>query len=415
MLIVSGAAAAVAAELQASMPALRVFMAGACAAAAQSFEAARDAQPASPIADESAGTDMLYSSGTTGKPKGVKLPLSGGPIETPVPLDGYAVDTFAFEVGCVYLSTAPLYHATPLRFGMTVHRLGGTVVIMEKFDAEQALALIERRGIDCATFVPTHFVRMLKLPESVRSKYDVSSLRSAVHGAAPCPVPVKKQMIEWWGPVLHEYYSGTEGIGMCCIDSQDWLRHPGSVGRAVFGQLHVCDEAGNEVPPRTEGQVYFSGGWQFQYNKDPVKTAQGYNARGWSTIGDIGWADEEGYLYLTDRKSFMIISGGVNIYPQEIENLLVTHPKVADVAVFGAPDDDMGEKVVAVVQPAPGVEGGDALAVELDRFARASLAAYKVPRVFDFVGELPRTQTGKLVKAQLRQAFLERKAASCST
>jgi long-chain acyl-CoA synthetase len=415
MLIASAGVAAVAAELQGRMPALRVFVAGARGETAQSFESARDAQPAAPIADESAGTDMLYSSGTTGKPKGVKLPLSGGPIETPVPLDGYAVDTFKFEAGCKYLSTAPLYHATPLRFGMTVHRLGGTVVIMEKFDAEQALALIERHGIDCATFVPTHFVRMLKLPQSVRSKYDVSSLRSAVHGAAPCPVPVKKQMIEWWGPVLYEYYSGTEGIGMCCIDSEDWLRHPGSVGRAVFGQLHVCDEAGNEVPPRTEGQVYFSGGWQFQYNKDPAKTAQGYNARGWSTIGDIGWADEEGYLYLTDRKSFMIISGGVNIYPQEVENLLVTHAKVADVAVFGAPDEDMGEKVVAVVQPAPGIEGGDALAAELDRFARASLAAYKVPRVFDFVGDLPRTQTGKLVKAQLRQAFLEREAAKCST
>jgi long-chain acyl-CoA synthetase len=344
----------------------------------------------------------------------VKLPLSGGPIETPVPLDGYAVDTFRFRTRCMYLSTAPLYHATPLRFGMTVHRLGGTVVIMEKFDAQDALALIERHEIDCATFVPTHFVRLLKLPDAVRARYDVASLRSAVHGAAPCPVPVKKAMIDWWGPVLHEYYSGTEGIGMCCIDSEDWLRHPGSVGKAVFGQLHVCDEDGNELPPRTEGQVYFSGGWQFQYNKDPAKTAQGYNRHGWSTIGDIGWADEEGYLYLTDRKSFMIISGGVNIYPQEIENLLVTHPKVTDVAVFGAPDEDFGERVVAVVQPEGDIEP-HALADELEQFARANLAPFKVPRVFDFVRELPRSPTGKLVKGQLRKDYLEREASRCST
>jgi long-chain acyl-CoA synthetase len=415
LLVVSAGVAPIAAELSQRLPHLRIYMVGAAHASIASFETARESHPATPIADESAGADMLYSSGTTGKPKGVKLPLSGGPIDTPVPLDGYAVSTFKFRTGCTYLSTAPLYHATPLRFGMTVHRLGGTIVVMEKFDAQEALALIEKHRIDCATFVPTHFVRLLKLPEEVRTRYDTSSLRSAVHGAAPCPVPVKKAMIDWWGPVLYEYYSGTEGIGMCCIGSQDWLKHPGSVGKAVFGQLHVCDENGDEVPPRTEGLVYFSGGWQFQYNKDPDKTAQGYNRHGWSTIGDIGWADEEGYLYLTDRKSFMIISGGVNIYPQEIENLLVTHPKVADVGVIGAPDEDMGEKVVALVQPANWADAGPALQTELEQFVRASLAPYKVPRVFDFLRELPRSPTGKLVKGELRKAYVQREAASCST
>jgi long-chain acyl-CoA synthetase len=408
LLVVSGGLGSVTGELAQRISGLQLFMVDGEHACAPSFEAARAAHPVTPIAEESAGTDMLYSSGTTGRPKGVKLPLAGGPIETPVPLDGFAVDTFKFRTGCVYLSTAPLYHATPLRFGMTVHRLGGTVIVMEKFDAQEALALIERHRVDCGTFVPTHFVRLLKLPADVRTRYDTRSLRSVVHGAAPCPVPVKRDMINWWGPILYEYYSGTEGIGMCCIDSHEWLAHPGSVGKAVFGELHVCDEDGNELPPRTEGLVYFSGGWQPQYNKDPEKTKEAYNRHGWCTIGDIGWADEEGYLYLTDRKSFMIISGGVNIYPQEIENLLVTHPQVADVGVIGAPDEDMGEKVVAVVQPADWRDAGPALRSQLEQFARASLAPHKVPRVIDFVRELPRTPTGKLVKGQLRKAYLDR-------
>jgi len=411
LLVISDGLEGIADELARRLHGLLLFMVDGTHPSFRSFEAERGTFAAAPIEDETAGTDMLYSSGTTGRPKGVKLPLSGGPIETPVPMDAFALDVFGFRMGCTYLSTAPLYHATPLRFGMTVHRLGGTIIVMEKFGAEEALALIERYRIDCATFVPTHFVRMLKLPSDVRRRYDTSSLRSAVHGAAPCPVAVKQAMIDWWGPILYEYYSGTEGIGMCCIDSNEWLSHRGSVGKAVFGQLHVCDERGDPVQPRTEGLVYFSGGWPVSYNKDPDKTAQAYNRHGWSTIGDIGWADEEGYLYLTDRKSFMIISGGVNIYPQEIENLLVTHVKVADVGVIGAPDEDMGEKVVAVVQPVDWPVDAVALRAELLAFMREQLAAHKIPRVIDFVRELPRTPTGKLVKQQLRTAYVGRSAA----
>jgi long-chain acyl-CoA synthetase len=288
---------------------------------------------------------------------------------------------------------------------MSVHKLGGTVVVMEKFDPETALSLIETHKITCGQFVPTHFVRMLKLPPETRAKYDVSSMKSAVHAAAPCPVPVKEQMIAWWGEVIFEYYAGTEGNGFCWINSANWLTHKGSVGQAVLGELRICDENGDPVPPRTEGGVYFANGPAVNYHNAPEKTAESYNQHGWTTLGDVGWADEEGYLYLTDRKSFMIISGGVNIYPQEIENLLITHPKVADAAVVGAPCDEMGEKVVAVIQPLDWTADQAALSEELMAFARANLSHVKSPRRIDFMQELPRHATGKLYKRLIRDAY----------
>jgi long-chain acyl-CoA synthetase len=392
-------------ELPALLPDLKLFMAGEARAPYQSYEAARDAQPAQPVADESAGADMLYSSGTTGRPKGVKPALTGAPIDGPHALFMMAQGLFGFKPGCTYLSPAPLYHAAPLRWCMTVHKLGGTVIVMEKFDPEAALAAIERFKCDCGQFVPTHFVRMLKLPEEVRARYDVSSMTSAVHAAAPCPIPVKEQMIAWWGPVIYEYYAGTEGNGFCFITAQDWLTHKGSVGRAVLGELRICGDDGEQLPPRAEGVVHFANGPALSYHNAPDKAAENTNRHGWTTLGDVGWADEEGFLYLTDRKSFMIISGGVNIYPQEIENLLITHPKVADAAVVGAPDEEMGEKVVAVIQPMDWAAAGDDLRNELMAFCRANLSHVKSPRVLDFMQELPRHPTGKLYKRLIRDAY----------
>ncbi|MEJ2817956.1 acyl-CoA synthetase [Caulobacter sp. CCG-8] len=405
VLIVSPALDGVADALAPLVPGVRLFRVGGGKAPYEDFEAARDAMPATPIADEAAGSDMLYSSGTTGRPKGVKPALSGTPIDAPNALQMMAMGLFGFSGDSVYLSPAPLYHAAPLRWCMTVHKLGGTVIVMEKFDPETALALIEKHKVSCGQFVPTHFVRMLKLPEQVRAKYDVSSIASAVHAAAPCPVPVKEQMIGWWGPVIFEYYAGTEGNGFCWINSENWLAHKGSVGQAVLGELRICDEDGNPVPPRTEGAVYFANGPAVNYHNAPDKTAESYNQHGWTTLGDVGWADEEGYLYLTDRKSFMIISGGVNIYPQEIENLLITHPKVADAAVVGAPHEEMGEQVVAVIQPLDASVDQAALAEELMAFARANLSHVKSPKRIDFMAELPRHPTGKLYKRLIRDAY----------
>lgn len=374
-------------------------------------EAALAAMPDTPIADERAGVDMLYSSGTTGRPKGVKIPLPAEPaIDATNVLVQLAMMAYGINQDAVYLSPAPLYHAAPLRWSMTVHKIGGTVVVMEKFDPEAALAAIEKYKVTDSQFVPTHFVRMLKLPQEVRDKYDVSTLKCAIHAAAPCPVPVKQAMIEWWGPVLYEYYAGTEGNGSTFITSQEWLKKPGSVGKALSGILHICDENGDEVPPGTEGQVFFEpteGMMPFEYHNDPVKTADAKNKHGWSSLGDVGYMDEDGYLFLTDRKSFMIISGGVNIYPQEIENLLITHPKVADAAVIGAPDPDMGERVVAVVQPMDMGEATPELADELTAYLAPQLSRVKMPRQIDFREQLPRELTGKLYKRLLRDEYKE--------
>jgi long-chain acyl-CoA synthetase len=406
--VTAKALAEVALKVAPLLEGVKLYMVGGTEPGFESLEEARDAFPTTPIADESAGGAMLYSSGTTGRPKGVKrLGAETGPtpIDTPNPLTMLGQALYGWTGDTVYLSPAPLYHAAPLGWSMAVHALGGTVVVMERFDAEDALRLIEKYKVTSAQWVPTHFVRMLKLPEEVRGRYDLSSLKAVFHAAAPCPVPVKEQMIAWWGPIINEYYAGTEGNGFCVINSEEWLAHKGSVGRGLTAQVMICNDEGDPLPARSEGLVYFAGGGQFEYHGDPKKTAESRNKHGWSTLGDVGWVDEEGYLYLTDRKSFMIISGGVNIYPQEIENLLVTHPKVADVAVVGAPHEEMGEEVVAVVQPADWAEAGPELAAELGAWIRERLSHVKAPRRIDFMQELPRHATGKLYKRLIRDAY----------
>jgi long-chain acyl-CoA synthetase len=371
----------------------------------ESLEAAMAAQPPSRIADEVAGNDMLYSSGTTGRPKGVKIPFLREPIDTISPLIEVSRKVYGMDEHTIYLSPAPLYHAAPLRFNMTVMRLGGTCVIMESFDPERFLALVQEHRVTHSQLVPTMFVRMLKLPPEVRARYDVSSLKCAVHAAAPCPVPVKQQMIEWWGPILFEYYAGTEGNGLTLVTSEEWLKRPGTVGRAMVGKLHICDDDGNELPPGEQGTIYFSDGRPFEYHNDPAKTAEATNRHGWTTLGDVGYVDEDGYLFLTDRKAFMIISGGVNIYPQEAENVLVMHPKVADVAVFGVPNEEFGEEVKAVVQPRDMRDATPEFAAELIAWCRERLAHIKCPKSVDFEAELPRAPTGKLYKRELRDRY----------
>ena len=406
VLVTSKAMAGVAAQLLDTMPNVGArFMVDGTIAGFESFEEAVAAQPATPLADEVEGADLLYSSGTTGRPKGVKLGLTRNPLGTPNALFLLATALYQMNDETVYLSPAPLYHAAPLRFNLTVQRLGGTCLIMEHFDAEEFLRLVAHHRVTHTQVVPTMFLRMLKLPPEVRRTYDVSSLRVAIHAAAPCPVPVKEQMIEWWGPSIMEYYAGTEGNGFCAINSEEWLAHRGSVGRAILGTIRILDDDGIELPAGEAGTIYFEGGSTFEYHKDPAKTAASRTRNGWSTLGDIGYVDPEGYLYLTDRKANMIISGGVNIYPQETENLLVTHPKVQDVAVFGVPNADFGEEVKAVVQPVDMAESGPALAEELIAFCRVHLSPIKCPRSIDFEAELPRHPTGKLYKRLLKDRY----------
>jgi acyl-CoA synthetase (AMP-forming)/AMP-acid ligase II len=357
-----------------------------------------------PPQDQCEGETMLYSSGTTGRPKGVKRPLPLGPPGSGFRLRG-VFEAMGFDRSTVYLSPAPLYHAAPLGFSMGVHRLGGTVVVATRFDAEQTLRMVERHAVSHAQFVPTMFVRLVRLPEPIRAHYDLSSLRAAVHAAAPCPVDLKRRMIDWWGPILWEYYAGTEGNGMTLIDSPRWLTHPGSVGTAVVGRVRIVRADGTEAEPGETGAVYFSDGPPFCYHNDRPKTEGARTEAGWSTIGDIGHLDDEGYLYLTDRASHMIISGGVNIYPQETENVLVMHPAVADVAVIGVPDPEMGEQVQAVVELADPTRAGPALAAELIDYARARLAHYKCPRGVEFIGALPRQENGKLYKRLLVERY----------
>ena len=369
------------------------------------YEAAVDGQRSTPIADEMEGDFLLYSSGTTGRPKGVKRPLTLAPLGQGPPAAVPFLRALGFTAGDVYLCPAPLYHAAPLAWSMAAQRLGGTVVVMERFDPAEALALIERHQATHAQFVPTMFVRMLKLPDAERAAHDVSSLKAVVHAAAPCPVDVKQAMIDWWGPIISEYYSATEGIGATFVTAAEWLAHKGTVGRAMLGVAHILDDAGNELPAGEIGTVWFSGGHDFAYHNDPQKTAEAKDRRGYSTVGDVGYLDEEGYLYLTDRKVFMIISGGVNIYPQEAENVLINHPKVLDVGVIGVPDPEMGEAVKAVVQPISWDDAGPELEEELIEYCRSHLAAYKCPRSVDFDRELPRLDTGKLYKKQLRARY----------
>jgi long-chain acyl-CoA synthetase len=362
--------------------------------------------PDTPIADESLGIAMLYSSGTTGRPKGIVRPLPDAPPDQPLPVYKTLDGLYGFRDGMVYLSPAPLYHSAPLGSVNLVLRRGGTAVIMEHFDPEQYLALTERYRVTHSQLVPTMFSRMLKLPDAVRGRYDLSSLEIALHAAAPCPPQVKDAMIEWWGPIIVEYYGATEGIGMTLCDTPEWLAHRGTVGRVVMGELHVLDDAMNPCPLGDPGTLWFKMVSVFEYFQDREKTAESRSADGtMATTGDIGFLDSDGFVYLTDRATFMIISGGVNVYPQECENLLITHPKVADAAVFGVPNEDLGEEVKAVIQPMPGIAPGPQLAAELIAFCRQHLASVKCPRSVDFEDELPRLPTGKLYKRELRDRY----------
>jgi acyl-CoA synthetase (AMP-forming)/AMP-acid ligase II len=359
-----------------------------------------------PLPDRLEAAPMLYSSGTTGRPKGIKPALAGVPLGRGDGLTEFVEDVYGGSNESVYLSPAPLYHGGPLRFCIEFQRLGATIVVLQKFDAEGCLAAIEKYKVTHSQFVPTMFVRMLKLDVGIRSRYDLTSLVFATHAAAPCPIAVKEQMMEWWGPIIHEYYSGTEGNGFCYASPQDWLSHKGTVGKTITGELHIVDDDGAEVPVGVEGGVYFGGGLRdFEYHNDPEKTRAGRLDNGWSTLGDIGRVDDDGFLYLTDRKANMIISGGVNIYPQETENVLTMHPKVHDVAVFGVPNKDFGEEVKAVVQPTNPTEVGESLERELIAYCREHLADLKCPRSVDFREELPRHPTGKLYKRLLKDEY----------
>ena len=361
------------------------------------------AYPSHPVTDQRAGQLLQYSAGSTGRPKGIRRPLDpdapAATLTTPV------FEALGVSADSVYLSPAPTYHTAPAMWTMAAQSVGATVVMMQRFDAEQALACIERYRVTHAQFVPTMFVKMLRLPEPARRRYDLSSLQRVVHAAAPCPPAIKRQMLDWWGPIIDEYYGSSEGAGISFIRAEEWLKHPGSVGKPMLGVPHILDENGDELPPGRIGEVYYEGGYPFEYLNDSAKTAASRTAAGWVTVGDVGYLDDDGYLYLTDRRDHMIISGGVNIYPQEVENELVSHPLVVDAAVFGVPDDVMGQSVMAVVQPTEPSRAGDALAAELIEWLRQRLAHFKCPRSIEFEEQLPRTDAGKLYKRPLIQKY----------
>ncbi|ORV63661.1 acyl-CoA synthetase [Mycobacterium europaeum] len=363
---------------------------------------------APPVRD---GSEMLYSSGTTGRPKAVRrpLPTDGNGSWAQAVLELALTHKYGMSRSSVYLSPAPLYHAAGVNYTMAVNRVGAAAILMHRFDAEAVLRLIETHRVTHAQFVPTMFVRMLKLPRAVRERYDVSSLRCVIHAAAPCPVDVKQQMMKWFGPIIHEYYGGTEGFAGTTIGPDEWLAHPGSVGRPM-SPVHVIGDDGVELPAGQSGELFFEGGPDFEYFKDAAKTASVSNDRGWRTLGDVGYVDEDGYLYLTDRSTFMIVSGGVNIYPQEVENLLIMHPKLVDAAVFGVPNEEFGEEVKAVVQPIDGVAPGPGLEAELIEYCRVHVAGYKCPRSVEFVAELPRDPNGKLYKRRIRERYWQGRA-----
>ncbi|MEM7285692.1 MAG: acyl-CoA synthetase [Actinomycetota bacterium] len=410
ILITSVAKAEVAEAMVDHTPRLeqRIVVGGALAGH-DAYEGVVAGQPHTPIDDESQGDAMLYSSGTTGRPKGIIRPLPERSLwEVPAAEQDARIAAMPYDYrpGMVYLSPAPLYHAAPFGFTIRTHQAGGAVVVMERFDPLGSLEAIERFRATHSQWVPTMFVRMLELSEEERSRHDLSTHEVAIHAAAPCPVPVKQQMMDWWGPIIHEYYAGTERIGATRIGPEEWLEHPGSVGQPVDGAVRIVDDDGNEVAAGVEGAIYVKGpDTGFSYKGDPEKTADTLLADGFGTYGDIGYVDEDGWLYLTDRKSHMIISGGVNIYPREAEDVLITHPAVADVAVFGIPHPDLGEEVKAAVEVAVGSEAGPALAAELVAFCRDNLTHYKCPRSIDFEDELPRLPTGKLYKRKLRDAY----------
>jgi long-chain acyl-CoA synthetase len=392
--------------LRQRLPALRCLIIGTNMDGCESYEAAIAVCSADPVADESRGSDMVYSSGSTGRPKGVKQPLVDASIDAPSAMFQVYERRYGWGPNTVYLLPAPLYHAGPLRFAMAMHHVGATLVVMERFDAMAALRLCERYQVTDAHWVPTMLVRILKLPLAERDSVDRSSLQRVIHGAGPCAPEVKFAMIDWLGPILEESYGGTEGNGLTMLSSAEWLAHLGSVGRAVVGSLHIVGENGADLPPGQQGLVYFAGGPKFEYHGNPVKTREAYDPQGRSTLGDIGYLDTDGYLYLTDRQNNLIITGGVNVFPQEIENVLITHQKILDVAVFGLPDVEMGEVIKAVVQPRDMADAGEALAAELIALCRERLAHYKAPRSIDFRAELPRHDTGKIYTRLLKDEYL---------
>jgi long-chain acyl-CoA synthetase len=393
-----------AARIAARTPALEAtYVAGNPREGLQDYAEALAGASAEAVADETEGIYFFYSSGTTGRPKGIRQNHAFPPFGTGLTIDHVMASSFAFGPDSVYLCPAPLYHAAPIGWSLGTQRNGGTVVLMEKFDPLECLRVIEEHRVTHVQFVPTHFVRMLKLPEEQRRAFDLSSLQVVVHAAAPCPVEVKRQMIEWLGPKVLEFYAGSEGAGMTVISSPEWLSHPGSVGRPAVGTVHILGEDGAELPPGEVGAIYFEGAGTFEYHNDAEKTAGAHNDLGWTTLGDLGSVDEEGYLYLADRRTDLIITGGVNVYPAEVEEALVLHPAVADVAVIGVPDAEMGQSVKAVIQPAAGQTAGPELAEELLTHCRSALAGFKRPRSIEFVVELPRLPTGKLLRRRVRE------------
>jgi long-chain acyl-CoA synthetase len=409
VLVISAAKADVAVPAAALTPKVTTFLCVDTETAVgqfQPYDPALARFPAAPVPDEQLGAAMLYSSGTTGRPKGILRPLPDAHPREQLPVMTFTQRLLNLRHGIVYLSPAPAYHSAPQASVATALRLGATCVIMERFDPEQFLALVERYEVTHTNMVPTMFSRLLKLSADVRARYRVSSLETVAHTGGPCPVPVKRAMIDWLGPILVEYYGSTEANGFTHCDSREWLAHPGTVGRAIYGKVLILDETEHPVDPGEVGTVWFEGATNFTYYHDAGQTAAGRDPSGQrSTVGDVGYLDRDDYLYLTDRKTYMIISGGVNIYPQEIENLLITHPKVADVAVFGVPHADLGEEVKAVVQAAEGTPPGAALERELIEFCRQELSHYKCPQSVDFESQLPRQPTGKLYKRLLRDRY----------
>ena len=364
------------------------------------LEEALAAESPSPARDEEPGGLMMYTSGTTGAPKGVWRPRPTDPSGPP-PFAGDLLSIFAIDAGSRYLSTQPLYHAAALRFGLAFTAAGGTVHVMPRFDAGAALDILERDRITHSQWVPTMFRRLLALPAERRAAFRAPEHRCALHGAAPCPVPVKRAMIEWWGPIVQDYYSGSEGVGLSTITSADWLERPGSVGRCVKGELHVLGDDDSELPAGEVGRLFFSGVAPFAYFNAREKTAERRSRQGFQTFGDVGYRDEDGYLFLTDRQDDMIISGGVNIYPQEVERALLSHEDVEDCAVVGLPDDDLGERAVAFVVLKKPARGKAGLREGLEEHSVAALGRVKRPRELRFVEDLPRSPTGKLLRRAL--------------
>jgi acyl-CoA synthetase (AMP-forming)/AMP-acid ligase II len=406
LLVASGTLGELAAAAVAAAPALEGALAvGPPLPGAESLADAVASLPGTPVPDEVEGSSMYYSSGTTGRPKGILPELTAQPFGTGLNIDHVMKNAFGFSPAAVYLCPGPLYHAAPLSWSLGTIRNGGTVVVMESFDPARALSLVERYRITHGQFVPTMFVRMLKLPEAERAAFGTSSLQLVIHAAAPVSVEVKERMIAWLGPIVTEYYAGSEGNGFCMIDSPTWLGHRGSVGKPIGGAVHICSDDGAELPPGEIGAVWFSDTRRFSYHNDPEKTAGAYNDKGWSTLGDMGYLDAEGYLYLADRRTDLILSGGVNIYPREIEDALSLHPAVADIVVFGIPDEEMGQRVHAVVQPAVAGAGTPELAGELIDFCRSRIAHYKAPRSVSFEDELPRLPSGKMLRRLLMDRY----------